>query len=200
MQDISMQSTEIRGRKLKTSVTNRRDKENVLICCYWSFLFPIVALKSQLHMDYCLGMAEYINNWWASKARSILSCPSRTRTSTRSSRCSASTKLPPLTEVLAGCWCSLRKPSSKKCSIYRSLKNRTLQRRPSIDKSPSSFQKQPGRVLVLPLTTYRGEAWRSTRKRWIDVFGLSLKIYSKLISECSAAFCNRFFQFLSPCF
>jgi hypothetical protein len=34
LQEFSMQSTEIRGRKLRTSVTNRRDKENVLICCY----------------------------------------------------------------------------------------------------------------------------------------------------------------------
>jgi hypothetical protein len=34
LQELAMRSTEIRGRKLRTSVTNRGDKENVLICCY----------------------------------------------------------------------------------------------------------------------------------------------------------------------
>lgn len=33
-QQLAMRPTEIRGRKLHTSVTNRRNKENVLICCY----------------------------------------------------------------------------------------------------------------------------------------------------------------------
>lgn len=137
-------------------------------------------------------MAENINNKWASKAPSILSCPSRRKTSTKSSRCSASTKLPLSTEVLAGYWCSLHKPSSKKCSIYRSLRSRASQRRRLIDKLPSSSQKQPRRVLVLPLTTYREEAWRSTRKRWIDVLALCLNESLKSNQNWSVSVLQRF--------